>query len=767
MHIPERLIRLAKQRALAGFSALVEKTLTATDALLSKAAQLPATDQRGSNAARALLRSEGSKLRTRMSEHYAAYLDRAVETMHKDLRAGLHNINADNLTLIDDDVVIRQMEVDRLVMRLRDADSISLGRINLTIAQLHGESEVRERENPFRPYLLARALHEGLREIALDDATQKLLFDTMSVAMASQLQGFYPGILDVFESGGLTSRLTARPTAMTRAQRDRLAWQRASEQLLDHAENVKRGIDNPQHAAQSRMLPKLRRLMTMQAGDGGAGGVRATPRHQAHELQDLVWEVFKQPKLAKFPRLASGDGDGAPEPRSLLDMQLMQMQRAAARDLALDDPATVQLQPLELREKITDTAASGPVKITLDLVSLLFESIVHDDHVPAPVRKQLGLLQVPFVRAALLDPSMLHESSHPARRLLDRIATVSAGVPEGSAAFPALQTQIGRALGAVLDQFDSDTSVFSDAEEALDMFVSKLMPSGDPALARCTQAICDAEAGAARLPDTVAALNELLDPLHVDPRLHAFVTDTWAGVLAYAAPQALAGLQELLPELLWSAQEKTNPAERSVLMRMLPELVRRVREGLATIGLKELASKAALDLLVSVHMDVLGNKQFPAIRHMSLDEWRERFADFAPGRAPAAMPKNTRVEVTRAALDAALQRCSASATLFMEQSNTLPHASENEWLAMARAGAGFELMLDGTFTPARLSQVSPRRSLYLFSLDGKGKPVIFTRAALLEAMRSGALQSAEYAPLYERAVESLLAGADSLSPPLL
>ncbi|MCA1481831.1 hypothetical protein, partial [Bradyrhizobium sp. NBAIM08] len=68
---------------------------------------------------------------------------------------------------------------------------ISLGRINLIIAQMHDEVEVRERENPFRPYLLARALHEGLRVIARDETTQKLLFDTMSLAMASQVPGFY------------------------------------------------------------------------------------------------------------------------------------------------------------------------------------------------------------------------------------------------------------------------------------------------------------------------------------------------------------------------------------------------------------------------------------------------------------------------------------------------------------------------------------------------------------------------------------------------
>ena len=221
MHIPERLIRLAKQRALAGFSALVEKTLTETDALLSKAAQLPATDQRGGNAARALLRSEGSKLRTRMSEHYAAYLDRAVETMHKDLRAGLHNIKADNLTLIDDDVVIRQMEVDRLVMRLRDADSISLGRMaDATANQVRngGRWNFSSRFRPLRPLELEPSfslawLEDGGQRTYHETAAQLLavwhLAPGMNVRAILQRRSLdrraEPGVVAVRDAGGADS----------------------------------------------------------------------------------------------------------------------------------------------------------------------------------------------------------------------------------------------------------------------------------------------------------------------------------------------------------------------------------------------------------------------------------------------------------------------------------------------------------------------------------------------------------------------------------
>ncbi len=229
MHIPKRIIRLAKDRALSSFSALSEQTVVEADTMVSRSMSETVGDElRNLSAVRTFLRGEARTLRTRMDRHFAGLLERAMQTMHVDQRnAALLEINYQTLTLIDDDVVTRQIEVDRMVGRLRDAEPIALGRVNLTIAVMHNDSDARERENPFRPYLLARALYEALRELMWEESQSKLLFDTLSVAMANRLPGFYSGIVEVFESGGITARLTARPSAMSRAERDRLAWQRA------------------------------------------------------------------------------------------------------------------------------------------------------------------------------------------------------------------------------------------------------------------------------------------------------------------------------------------------------------------------------------------------------------------------------------------------------------------------------------------------------------------------------------------------------------
>ncbi|MEJ7806669.1 MAG: DUF1631 family protein, partial [Telluria sp.] len=196
MHIPNRIIRLAKDCALQRFSALAEQTVVEADTMTTRAMS-GATGIEMANLVvmRNFLRGEARTLRSRMDRHFASLLERAMVTMHaQQQKAVAQEINYEMLTLIDDDVVTRQIEIERMVGRLREAEQVELGRVNLTIAVMHNDRDARERENPFRPYLLARALYEGLRELMWEDAQSKLLYDTLGTAMANRLPGFYASI---------------------------------------------------------------------------------------------------------------------------------------------------------------------------------------------------------------------------------------------------------------------------------------------------------------------------------------------------------------------------------------------------------------------------------------------------------------------------------------------------------------------------------------------------------------------------------------------
>ena len=744
MHIPKRIIRLARDRALSSFSVLAEQTVVEADTQATRAMSGASPLEIGNlNAVRSFLRGEGRTLRTRMDRHFAGLLERAMQTMHVDLRTRGGDINYATLTLIDDDVVVRQIEVDRMVGRLRDAEPLALGRVNLTIALMHNDHEARERENPFRPYLLARALYEALRELMWEDVQSKVLFDALGQAMASRLPGFYAGLVEVFESGGISARLTARPTAMSRAERERMAWQHAARQLLSGTGAAKpgSGADDPLYA---HLLPKLQRLRELGHGDGGV----ATRKD---DLIDVVWNMFHQPKSARLARQHARAPAGAQ--RSALDAALLALQHK----LAAGQPPPA---PLILRDLVGQAGADPEQHRTMEVVALLFESIIHDDLLAPATRAHLARLYVPFMRAALMEPDLMHDGGHPVRRLIDRFGSVGIGIGQAHPLFEALNTELHSVVGAVLDLFDDDMNIFADAENALDTHVAALLAGADPRIVPVTDAVAEAVSASARLAMAGAALSAALQPLQIDPRLADFILGTWARVLSHVSDSRAS--IDLLPELLWSAQEKTTPEDRASLLRMLPILVKKVREGMDDISLPEAPSKAAFDRLVAVHMDVLGNKQAPARNRMSLDQFREHFRDFAiDSETPILQARDG--WVGKFELEAALAQRGLKVALHARSGARLPQASDADWLAMARPGAGFEIKVEERYQNAVLCAVSADEAAYLFSIAEMDMQSLYLKGPLLEALENAGIRPLEYAPLFDRAVESLMAGAESLA----
>ncbi|MFL6708612.1 MAG: DUF1631 family protein [Massilia sp.] len=697
----KHLVRLAQEQALTSFAELVQTMLVETDRSISSAVRsAPATEHAAMNAARHWIGDKGREFRAKMVARYTVYLERAIETMHTDLRAGLHNFRADELTLVEDNVMTRQVELDRVVVRLRDVDQLSLGRINLTIATLHGVSKVLERENPFRPYLAARALYETMREMVKDTTVSKVLFDHMAGAMANQLPDYYAAILANFESRGMNARLLATPSEMNRAQRLHM---------------------NGQH--------------------GGA------PPQQIEALQQLVWQVLDERKSQRSPRSAAEDDRPPAEPpaprRPAVETQLRLLQRLSA---GADGD---QARPLAVSEQIGDKADPSD-RLIIDLVGRAFDHILHEELLLPAMRTQLHRLHVPFLRAALLDPLALHDALHPARSLLDRLGTLAAGMRAHQSGEEAMCAEAARLIDHVLDRFDQDMAIFSDAERDLDRFVSELMRSTDPTHGAIVNHIDAAEASGAQFTAVQKALAALLSPLKPDPRIAGFIDKFWIDVILCQRDGG--GDAELLPELIWSAQQKTTPADRAALLRTLPDLVRRVREGIELLGLPPQESQAALDQLVAVHMDVLGNRIAPGGPSMGLDWLRLHFGQFAAtGTASAAAP------LPRAEIERALAAHGVRATLYTEPAQRTATSSDKAWLAQARPGAACEAMIDGSFVAVRLAAVNAHHSAFVFSTLETAPPLVYQKAAMLAAIDGGVLRPLESASLFERAVGSVMA----------
>ncbi|HQY08838.1 MAG TPA: DUF1631 family protein, partial [Burkholderiaceae bacterium] len=90
--------------------------------------------------------------------------------------------------------------------------------------------------------------------------------------------------------------------------------------------------------------------------------------------------------------------------------------------------APVMLEELHQRKQVLKKAAASPEeRATIEIVALLFQSILTEDRIPAAVRVWFARLQMPVLRVAVTEPDFFATIDHPARRLIDRMGACVMG----------------------------------------------------------------------------------------------------------------------------------------------------------------------------------------------------------------------------------------------------------------------------------------------------------------------------------------------------
>jgi hypothetical protein len=91
-------------------------------------------------------------------------------------------------------------------------------------------------------------------------------------------------------------------------------------------------------------------------------------------------------------------------------------------------------------------------------------------------------------------------------------------------------------------------------------------------------------------------------------------------------------------------------------------------------------------------------------------------------------------------------------------------SSDASWLGGMQAGTVVEWWANNVYQPVRLMWVNPQQSFYIFQLVASNEQprlLIYSSISLIKALREGSIGMIEYAPIFDRAIESLLDVADT------
>jgi len=425
------------------------------------------------------------------------------------------------------------------------------------------------------------------------------------------------------------------------------------------------------------------------------------------------------------------------------------------------DPQRV-VRELQTRKVALKQAAASPAeRATIEIVALLFQSILTEERLPASVRVWFARLQMPVLRVAVSEPDFFATLDHPARMLIDRMGSCVMGfVGHGDAAEQdALHKEIKRVVQTIEAYPDTGRRVFQTVLIEFEKFLEHYFREGNEASRKSVSLAQQVEQREALAIQYTIELRKMLQDVPVHEGIRDFLFKVWADVLALSAVQTSASSEEtrackrLAGDLIWSASAKTTREERNEVLQRLPPLLKALRAGMGRAGLDTAQQdqhihtlNTALSAAFTAKSAALSSRHLQDITRKleALDE---------------VLPEMGEVE-----LDADLVRDLSGYERddieVVGDGGTMPTPAMLAWARELKLGSWFQLDYRGRQEPVQLAWRGLQRHLLLF-VTPAGRSVLFQVHRLAAFLQAGLLVPAEEESLTVRATRDALAKLDA------
>ena len=398
----------------------------------------------------------------------------------------------------------------------------------------------------------------------------------------------------------------------------------------------------------------------------------------------------------------------------------------------------------------------------INLVSMLFEFILDDRTLPDSLKALIGRMQIPMLKVAVLDKTFFSRGSHPARRLLNEIASAALGWAEHSdGQRDQLYQKIEQVVMRLLNDFVDDPAIFS---ELLDDFIAF---TGDERRRSelLEQRTRDAEEGRARAElarqDVESVLNERLLGRTLPEVVVRLLQEAWSKVLLLTCLKHGTRSSEweaalaTMDDLIWSVEPHEDPDSRLRLLEMVPQLLKSLREGLASAAFDPFSTGEFFSRLEGLHVQAFQRyKQIEEARLADaehdlplLDEPLEAQAAAMPSPQLAMVAVVEQITLATPEESRALE----PEEVFTEDDESLRKVDE------LHVGSWVEIQEDEEHKlRCKLAAVIRPSGRYIFVNRTGMKVLEKTRMGLAVEFRRNAVRLLDDALLFDRALESVI-----------
>ena len=652
------------------------------------------------------------------------------------------------LSLVDDDTIEHEILSSRLALAMMDRASWEFSDLRSRIGQLEKHEEL-DPNDAFRPHVLARIATASWRAAGLTLDNWRLLQTVLHDEFAQFVEEGYHEINAWLVQRRVMPEVDLRPYIKRSANS---AW----------VGSVASGVHTMPGATTSghgRMgVGEETRLMTR------AGPLARGIDHAEAVLGRLNKLIGRQ--LPEFVATQQVSAPASPALRAAISdaqqgiaRRLVPAGGAAADMGAVSTPA--MLEELHQRKQALKQAAATPVeRATIEIVALLFQSILTEERIPASVRVWFARLQMPVLRVAVSEPDFFATVDHPARKLIDRMGACVMGFDAtGRAVADLLEKEIKRVVQVVEAYPDTGRRVFQTVLTEFEKFLEHYFKNANEASRKGVSLAQQVEQRETMAIQYTIELRKMLNEVPVQEGVREFLFQVWADVLAMTAVKSggagseqTKAMKRAAADLIWSASAKVSREERAEVIRRLPPLLKTLREGMEHAGVPVEKQDEHIQKLNN-SLAAAFTAKAAVIPHERLEELMGRLETLEE-----LLPEAADVEIDESmVLD--LSGHESSELEVVGEGGSMPTPAMLAWARELQVGSWYMLDYRGRNEQVQLAWQGLRKQLTLF-VSPQGRGILFQQHRLAAFLQAGLLVPAQDESLTVKATRSALAKLD-------
>ncbi|HVG03831.1 MAG TPA: DUF1631 family protein [Burkholderiaceae bacterium] len=677
------------------------------------------------------------------------------------VQAPAGSLDAETLSLVDSISVESNTVVERHASKVAGYAEQLMRDLNLTVAFLLGRTTIRNSENPLGPAVYVRALLRAAEDTDLHKEAWEFFLTVYEKPFGEELARIVRQLLDHYTNHGVDVRAIRRTRA---APKSATPWQ-------DQAQGGKAQSNAAASASNSAgMLAEAGGPHGASAGQSRGQGAQG-PDEPNMLLGGLLTRLQANARGSRLPHLPSH----GPAPQQLLqsigEFQQMNLQELGpGGDFALPTESVSSM-----RDELISKSTRVVDKLTIELVGMLFDHVMQDKQVPSEIKARISRLQFPVLKSALLDAAFFASSAHPARKLIDRIAGTSAGWEPYGDDNQRYMKEVDRVITEILKHFETDLGVFDRLYTEFDKFVSDIAPEENDPVSRAKKALEAAEKHEILTINTTIQVRRAFERVDLEPYIKEFLLGAWVKVLVAATvrqektPGFAKAFRDVIHELVWSVQPKASTEDRSKLVKLIPGMVRVLRDGLGLINAPERDRELFFTQLMESHaMAVKPVDQATYIKSSLLaSELRAKIDGmqlsgvFPVTTVPGGIKVPTNV-IMRAAAEHQADIQMPDPVTDIGRLDPVEDARVQEEIGRWQRGNWFKLWNGMEFSRAKLRWMSPLRTLFLFASEHDQKAHVMSADMLKSYLARKYIEPLESVPLTKRAVDAVVADFENV-----